>query len=148
VQVFGAGRPLNGVILQPSDPFQSTTEFLSQIQPTIDHANSVLPRHSRLVPELIIVASQEKPFATTDKGTVKTKETLDRYENEITSGYAALEDGMEGGEWVFNGNVASPHDVKEYLRNAVNGLLGNNVPDTADLFEQGKPAFTSSLNKC
>lgn len=139
--VFGAGRPLNGVILQPSDLFQSTSEFLSAIQSTIDNANATLPRHSRLVPELIIVASHDKPFSTTDKATVKTKDTLDRYADEIKNAYTVLEEGREG-EWSFSGTVTNPQDVKEFLRKTVQTLLGTNVPDTADLFEHGDECLT------
>lgn len=137
VQVFGVGRPLNGVILQPSDLSQSASEFLSLIEPTINNANTTLPLHSRLVSELIIVASQNKPFAITDKSTVKTQETLDRYADEITRRYAMLEEGQEG-TWVFNGSVANLHDVKEFLRTTVRALLDTDVPDTADLFENGE----------
>ena len=140
VQVFGAGRMLNGVILGPSNPLQSTPDFLSQIQPTIDHANSVLPHHSRLVPELIIVAQHDKPFATTDKGTVKAKETLSIFETEITNSYVTLEGG---GEWVFDGSVTNPHDIREFLRKAMKGLLDKDFADTADLFEQGGHISTS-----
>jgi hypothetical protein len=136
VQVFGAGRLLNGVLLQPSDPSQPTSDFLSQIQPTIKNANSILPRHSRLVPELVIAASQEKPFATTDKATVKAKETLDRYADEITSGYALLEEGGER-EWLFSGVVTNSDDVRAFLKTTVTELLERDVPDTADLFECG-----------
>lgn len=141
--MFGAGRLLNGVILKPSNPLQPTPEFLSLIQPTIDHANSILPRHSRLVPELIIIAPHDKPFATTDKGTVKTKETLDRFENEITSRYTNLEEG-KGEEWAFDGSITNPDDVRNYLRKAVKTLLNRDVADTADLFDQGEHRLRTS----
>lgn len=145
VQVFGAGRLFIGVILKPANSSQSIPEFLSQIQPTINHANSILPRYSRLVPELIIVASQDKPFAITDKGTVKAKETLEKYENEISRCYTMLENGR-GRAWTFDGSVTSSHDIRNFLRNVVKGLLDKDVTDTADLFEQGKHVCTSAAS--
>jgi hypothetical protein len=138
VQVFGAGRHLNGVILQPANPSLPASDFLSKIQPAIQHANSILPKHSRLVSELIIVAPPNKLFATTDKGTIKTKETLDKFEEEIESGYAALEDGGAGEEWAFEGSVANYSDLKRFVRSAVEGILGHEVPDSGDVFEHGE----------
>ena len=145
IQVFGNGRPLCGVILEPVDASQSASEFLVQIQPTIDNANTILPQHSRLVPELVIVASRDKPFATTDKGTIKTKETLDKYTAEIEKCYETLEGGGDGGAWEFEGNVSSEENLRQFLRTAVEGVLSRDVPDAGDLFEYGGGAYEFSL---
>jgi hypothetical protein len=87
VQVFGAKHPMNSVIIQPVHPSVMTSELLTQIQPSIDYAHEILLQHFRLLPELITVATPDRPVATTDKGTVKSKETLERFEQEIESAY-------------------------------------------------------------
>jgi hypothetical protein len=127
---------MNGVVLQPADPSTPIPVFLAEIQPTIAHANTILPKHSRLVPELILVAPPDRPFATTDKGTIKKKETLDKFEREIESAYDKLEDGS-GDEWTFEGSVEEEGDLRRFVRSAVRSVLGEEVPDAADLFEHG-----------
>jgi hypothetical protein len=133
---------MNGVIIQPANTSVPIPEFRAQIQPTIDHANKTLPKHSVLVPELIVVATPDRPLATTDKGTVKKKETLDRFEQDIESAYEAVE---EGGEWAFEGSVTEMDDVKKFVRSAVKSVLGAEVPDEGDVFEHGKVSNSSGV---
>ena len=134
VQVFGTGWPMNGVILQPTDPSASIQDFLSQIQPMIQHVNSILPKYSHLVPELIIVAPPAHPFATTDKGTVRAKDTLEKFLGDIEDCYATLADGRLATTWEFDGSASSEHDVKTFLRGMVEKVLGHDIPDEGDLF--------------
>ena len=101
---------MNSVILQPTDPSASIQDFLSQIQPTIQHANGILPKYSCLVPELIIVAPPARLFATTDKGTVRAKDTLDKFLGDIEDCYAMLADGQSATTWEFDGSASSEHD--------------------------------------
>ncbi|KAF8496036.1 hypothetical protein JB92DRAFT_2991783 [Gautieria morchelliformis] len=143
VQVFGSGRPMNGVILQPRDSSISASEFLSQIQATIEHANALIPKHSRLVRELILVAPADKPFATTDKATVKKKETLDKFQLEIEAAYEIMEEGGNGEDWAFEGSVSNEKDVKRFVRSAIHQVLGEGVPDGEDLFEHGFDSLLS-----
>ena len=128
---------MNGVILQPTDPSAPIHDFLSQIQPTIQHANDILPKYSRLVPELIIVAPPARPFSTTDKGTVRAKDTLDRFLGDIENCYATLADGRSAAAWEFDGSASSERDVKTFLRGVAEKVLGHDVPDEGDLFEHG-----------
>ncbi|KAF8461661.1 hypothetical protein JB92DRAFT_3137078 [Gautieria morchelliformis] len=143
VQVFGSGRPMNDVILQPRDSSISASEFLSQIQATIEHANALIPKHSRLVRELILVAPADKPFATTDKATVKKKETLDKFQLEIEAAYEIMEEGGNGEDWAFEGSVSDEKDVKRFVRSTIHQVLGKGVPDGEDLFEHGFDSLLS-----
>ncbi|KAF8525682.1 male sterility protein-domain-containing protein [Gautieria morchelliformis] len=143
VQVFGAGCPMNGIVLQPRDNSISASDFLSQIQPTIEHANTIIPKHSRLVRELIIVAPSDKPFAISDKSTVKKKETLDRFQVEIEAAYKILDEGGGGEDWAFEGNVTDEKDLKRFVRSAIYQVLGEGVADDEDLFEHGFDSLLS-----
>jgi hypothetical protein len=129
---------MNGVLLQPRDTSISSLDFLSQIQPTIERTNTIIPKHSRLVRELILVTPPDKLFATTDKGTVRKKETLDRFQLEIEVAYEILEEGGNGEDWAFEGSVSDEKDVKRFVRSAICQVLGEDVPDDEDLFEHGK----------
>ncbi|KAF8512516.1 hypothetical protein JB92DRAFT_3096781 [Gautieria morchelliformis] len=143
VQVFGAGRPMNGIVLQPRDNAVSASDFLSQVQPTIEHANTIIPKHSRLVRELIIVAPSDKPFALTDKSTVKKKETLDRFQEEIVAAYMILDEGGGGEDWAFEGSVTDEKDLRRFVRSAIYQVLGAGVADDDDLFEHGFDSLLS-----
>ncbi|KAF8492941.1 male sterility protein-domain-containing protein [Gautieria morchelliformis] len=143
VQIFGAGRPMNGIVLQPRDNSISASDFLSQIQPTIEHTNTIIPKHSRLVRELIIVAPSDKPFALTDKSTVRKKETLDRFQVEIEAAYKILDEGGNGDDWAFEGSVTDENDLKKFVRSAINQVLGEGVADDEDLFEHGFDSLLS-----
>ncbi|KAF8508271.1 male sterility protein-domain-containing protein, partial [Gautieria morchelliformis] len=143
VQIFGAGRPMNGIVLQPRDNSISASDFLSQIQPTIEHTNTIIPKHSRLVRELIIVAPSDKPFALSDKSTVRKKETLDRFQVEIEAAYKILDEGGNGEDWAFEGSVTDEKDLKRFVRSAINQVLGRGVADDEDLFEHGFDSLLS-----
>jgi hypothetical protein len=132
---------MNGVVIQPADSSVPPSEFVAQIHPTIVHANSILPKHSRLLPELIIIAGPDRPFAMTEKGTFK-KETLDLFLDEIQSAYDALERNGEGMEWKFTGSIGEKNDTKIFVQSAVLSVLGKEISDDADFFEHGESAYS------
>ncbi|KIJ54518.1 hypothetical protein M422DRAFT_63832 [Sphaerobolus stellatus SS14] len=144
--VFGAGKPLNGVLVQPTKTSIVLDEFLNEIQETITYVNTIIPKHSRLVPELIIFASPNKPFHVTDKGTVRRVQTLDLYKDEIAKAYGTLEtgfetDGVGAAEWRFEGDANSTEDIRTYIRETILNVMGEKAPsnlsDSRDLFEYG-----------
>jgi len=134
VRVFGTSRPMNGVIIQPAATSVPIPEFIAQIRPSIEYTNTILPKHSVLLPELLIVATLNRPLATTDEGIVKKKETLDRFEQDIESAYKAVENG---GKWTFEGSVTEMDNFKKFVRSAVKSVLGAEVPDEGDVFKHG-----------
>ena len=92
VVVFGAGRSRNGVLISPAAPIANATDYLNEIWPTVEHMNTMVPNHSRVVKELVLVEDPQIPFATTDKGTVKETITLGLYANVIDKAYEGLEE--------------------------------------------------------
>jgi hypothetical protein len=93
VVVFGAGRPQNGLLISPSSPTRDLSTFLLSIWPAIEHMNKIIPAHSRVVRELVIVEDPNLPFALTDKGTVKEEMTRGLYKEMIERAY---EDAVGG----------------------------------------------------
>ncbi|OCH87211.1 acetyl-CoA synthetase-like protein [Obba rivulosa] len=132
--VFGEGRFQNGIIVQPSGASWSPEKFLEAVWPTVVHANTVIPKHSRLVKELVLVADPNKKFVLSDKATVRRQETLRLYELEIEQAYDRLEQGTST-------HVLPAADDDEgalaYIRRVVGELLGKDVQDDANLFDYG-----------
>ncbi|KAJ3787876.1 hypothetical protein GGU10DRAFT_287503 [Lentinula aff. detonsa] len=141
VVVFGSGRFLNGVLLSPSsnlgyDPSSDSERFLDQIWPTIVNANQVLPKHSALVRQLVLVENSNKPFVMSDKGTVRRVETLNQYEGEINAAYSRLNEG-EGALEVELPDEATPETFKAYLHNLLEAISIRVPSEDADFFDYG-----------
>ncbi|OCH93203.1 acetyl-CoA synthetase-like protein [Obba rivulosa] len=132
--VFGEGRFQNGVIIQPPTSSWTHDEFMGSLWPTVEHVNSVVPKHSRLVKDLVLIAPTWKPFILSDKATVRRHETLNQYEAEIEDAYAKLESGAGGDPLP---DVDDDEGALTYVRNLVKGLIGKDVDDDANLFDHG-----------
>jgi hypothetical protein len=106
--------------------------------------NKVVPTHSRLVRELVLVEDPALPFAQTDKGTVRAKVTLEMYKDKIEAAYNKLEQTIGSTDLVFP-SILGKEDVSQFLSDVVKSLIPDHVvndPD-ADLFEHGLPSCCS-----
>lgn len=135
VLVFGEGRPLNGLLVSPKTTYSDRAEFLRNIWPAVAHMNKIVPTHSRVVRDLIIIEDPLTPFALTDKGTVKAKATLNLYSEKITKVYENLSSSIS--------DVSTPSDTDHSaVMSYLDRLLRSYTPDAkldhdTDLFEQG-----------
>lgn len=139
VVVFGAGKPLNGVLVRkdPSAQKLSSEEFIDAIWPTVERVNTIVPNHSRLIRQMVIVADTlNKPFLETDKNSIRTADTLDLYKEEIAAAYNALEAEAET-EAVKD--VNTPEEIVEYVRDVVSKVARRPLGDDDDFFENGAP---------
>ncbi|EJD45598.1 acetyl-CoA synthetase-like protein [Auricularia subglabra TFB-10046 SS5] len=139
---FGRGRPHGGVIIQPKPQFafdpkdeEKLREFLDAIQPSIEKLNSYAPTHSRIMREMIIVASPDKPFVITQKGTPLRSDAYTKYEREINAAYEAFELSAES-------NFAAPAEwtsdaTLELVRQVVKKVIPTVASDDDDLFGYG-----------
>ncbi|TFY79278.1 hypothetical protein EWM64_g4730 [Hericium alpestre] len=132
--VFGAGRFLLGVIVVPTHWKQNQGHFVEDIWPTVEKINSTVPTYMRLLRGMVLVASPSKPFATTDKNSVKSKETLALYADEIESAYLNL-----GTVAFCEGPAQTFHhaDVLPFIRGIVRQVIGRELSDDANFFEYG-----------
>ncbi|KAH7905379.1 hypothetical protein BJ138DRAFT_779746 [Hygrophoropsis aurantiaca] len=138
--VFGEGRVQNGVIVLPSAPAWDVEDVLCNIWPTVEHANSIVPQHSRLVKGLVLVADASKRFALTDKSTIRRSETLSMYTVEIEAAYLRLQAGA------MSGNLPEADDrdgILSFIRKTVEDILGKPVADSVDLFESGMDSLAA-----
>lgn len=147
--VFGAGRFLNGVILLPESSLDYDTEdniaiYLTKVWPHIEHVNRIIPQHSRLICPLVLVAKPDKPFLVSDKGTVKSKQSLALYEEEINAAYIELENGANMN---INSTSFDPHDgssTKQFIAALIADTLGHAVNADEDVFIAGLDSLLST----
>lgn len=135
IVVFGKGKPQNGVLVDPAPGTQGPRSFIDEIWPTIVAMNKEVPMHSRLVRELVLVANPGRPFALTDKGTVRGKITLALYEKEIEDAYSHLEDSTSS-KWELPVTF-DVESIQTFLVTVIEEVLGREVNNSDDLFAQG-----------
>jgi hypothetical protein len=142
VVVFGSGRPLNGILVRqdPStSPFPSSSDFIDAIWPTVEHVNTIVPNHSRVIRQMVILADvKTKPFVQSDKGSIKTKDTLALYKDEIDAAYEALE--AESGAQAVK-DIETPEQIEGYVKEVVGIVAKRPLGDEDDFFECGRSSL-------
>ncbi|KAI0353748.1 acetyl-CoA synthetase-like protein [Trametes cingulata] len=139
--IFGRGRLQNGVLIQPSEPFDPEDEvmleeFRGKIWPTVEQINKFAPSHSRIFKEMITVTRPDKPFQLTAKGTPRRHVCLADYAEEIDELYRKVDESSQAG--VQHPLVWTDDDIREYVRSVVQMVLrAPKIADEDDLFQQG-----------
>ncbi|GJJ05917.1 putative secondary metabolism biosyntheticenzyme [Clathrus columnatus] len=95
VIMFGRSRQSNGILVQPSS-FEEAESlgvegFRNLIWPSIEEANTYAPAHSRILKEMILIASSSQPFTYTVKETSKKGIILTLYADKIDALYKDAE---------------------------------------------------------
>ncbi|KAF8589651.1 acetyl-CoA synthetase-like protein [Ramaria rubella] len=145
VVLFGSGQPLNGVIISPSHLAETTFTgesdtaevFRGMIQDTVAKVNDIVPKHSRLIPQMILVEKSSKLFVKTDKGTVRSKETLALYETEIAAAYSSLGLGSQAQATLPAPVIASEVRIRNAVRDIIQKVCGREMGDKTDIFDAG-----------
>ncbi len=85
--IFGEEHTDCGILLEPRQADICKEDLLASVWPAIVEANSFVPAHARVLRQLIVVASTEKPLARSVKGTLARKLSLKLYGLEIQQAY-------------------------------------------------------------
>jgi long-subunit acyl-CoA synthetase (AMP-forming) len=85
--MFGEGYTDCGILLEPKEADIDKEDFLASVWPAIEAANLLVPAYARVLKQLIVVTSVEKPLARSAKGTLVRKHSLKLYELEIQQAY-------------------------------------------------------------
>jgi hypothetical protein len=85
--MFGDARTDCGMLLEAKQADIGKEELLASVWSAIEEANLLVPAHARVLKQLIVVASVEKPLARSVKGTLVRKLSLKLYELEIQHAY-------------------------------------------------------------
>lgn len=105
----------------------------------MDEANQSSAAFARVFKEFILVTYPDKPLPCTAKGTVVRKQAYLLYEAEIDGIYvAALDDGgtVPPKSWEVD-------DLKAWLIVSTKELVGVDIKESVDLFEQGADRYGS-----
>ena len=92
---IGTGKFQAGLLVElsetePTDPIERQA-LIDSIYETVRIANASAPAYAQIYKEYIMFSDPEKPFAYTDKGTVKRRGTLAGYTQEIEDFYEQRE---------------------------------------------------------
>ncbi|KAG2005480.1 CurK protein [Coprinopsis cinerea AmutBmut pab1-1] len=143
--VFGCGQLQAGVLIDPITPFdpkngEELTGFLDSVAPTVQRVNAVVPRHSRILRDMILVSDPGKTFQYTAKGTPRRQIILKDYQAEV----AALYKGQKSTP-NFDREPAETWDfqsILELVRSVVRKALDTEIlSDDIDLFQHGLDSF-------
>ncbi|KAH7109872.1 hypothetical protein B0J11DRAFT_234772 [Dendryphion nanum] len=134
--VFGDGKTVPGIIIVKADEASQTSdsEYLRQIWPAIEDANSRAESFSRIPQELVVIIPSETIYAKTDKGTFIRAQVYAQFKNLIDAAYAKFESDSEVG-----GSIALPQSELEiYLLKRFREHIGVDLPSTdTDFFAYG-----------
>ena len=156
--IFGTGQFVNGAIIEP--PTSTLTDssdtvakkYLDAVWPHIEgHVNSIVPRHSRLLRDMVIVARPDRPFPISDKGTVKTKDTLALYKDDIQRAYDVLNTGAAASSpasapprLAVSDTAATEVHMLDLVQNLVRDALGRTLAPTEDFFRHGLDSHSAT----
>ena len=85
--IGGTGKPAPVLLVELNDSGKDglRENFLGTLQPYLERLNARCHQSVRIASDKVIIASQDKPFATTIKGSVARMVTLRQYEDEIAA---------------------------------------------------------------
>ncbi|CAK7213836.1 putative NRPS-like protein biosynthetic cluster [Sporothrix eucalyptigena] len=134
--IVGTGRFQAALVIEPMEPLgdKNENDFIDELWPTIEKANTVGPSHGRIFRSKVLVASPDKPFVRAGKGTVIRGRTTRLFEDEVDALYQE-EDGANTVTVLVN----SLEDVTSFVRRCITGLFPSSVSltDDDDFFSLG-----------
>ena len=133
--VFGDGKSLPGILIVKADSASelSDSDFLEQIWPAVEDANSRAESFSRIPKELVVVLPADASYAKTDKGTFIRAQVYLRFKDLIKTAYANFEGGGDD-----TGTVALPlPELETYLLQRFRDNLSIELSATDDFFALG-----------
>lgn len=103
--LFGEGRSLPGVLIIKADRAShfSDQDYIQQVWPAVEAANSKAETLSRIPRELVVVLPADVQYPRTDKGTFIRVPMCRQFETHISAAYDAFENQEVGGSLVLNG---------------------------------------------
>ncbi|KAI1115600.1 acetyl-CoA synthetase-like protein [Nemania sp. NC0429] len=104
--------------------------LLEKIWPTIEAANTKVPKFGRVPKELVLFAAPDKPFLRAGKGTIQRRLTIQAYEMEIDELYTKVEEGLLIHDLPLPSSMAN-EDLMPFLeRLCTETLLDGNTSDS------------------
>ncbi|KAI0428588.1 acetyl-CoA synthetase-like protein [Xylaria sp. FL1042] len=101
--VVGAQRFQPALLIEPaasSYPVSTADEaaLIERVWPSVEEANKLAPAHAHIEKSLILVATSDRPFIRSGKGTVQRASSVAQYTSDIEKLYASAEDDQDNDE--------------------------------------------------
>ncbi|KAE9398727.1 acetyl-CoA synthetase-like protein [Gymnopus androsaceus JB14] len=142
--VFGTGRTQNGVLVVPSadsafDPADEVAlaAFRNDIWEAVENANRNSPSHSQIWKEMILVTTPGKDLPRTDKGSVRRKEAISLYSEEIDNIYLLVASFTSTGDLLVLPPTLDSESLVPFFARLVCEALSKSVADDQDVFATG-----------
>lgn len=137
--VVGLGRFQTALLIEPNwrqvdSDSHSEADFIDIVWPTVAEGNRISPAHGHVLKNKIALASRDKPFATTPKGSTQRRLVADSYKDEIDALYARPD--VEDLPFAL---PPSPtlEDIVSFVQNLVLHVSGVTCGDDDDLYNSG-----------
>jgi thioester reductase-like protein len=148
--IVGTGRFQASLIVEPRPGLDMNKgDFIADIWPIVQHANTLGPAHGRIFKHKIVVATDDRPFIRAGKGTVIRGQTTRLYAEEVQTLYS--EDHLSPPENDLS-SVQELSAVTTIVRSCVTRHTSDDIDNTADFFAGGMDSLqtlevTKSLNR-
>jgi hypothetical protein len=134
--VFGDAKTVPGLLIVKADQASQLTDadFMRDIWPAIEDANSRAESFSRIPQELVVILPPDTTYARTDKGTFIRTQVYAQFKDQIEAAYANFESDTHAG-----GTLAlSQADLESYLLRKFREHIDVELPSTeTDFFAFG-----------
>lgn len=136
--IIGQGRFQSALLVEPNwdkwTESQAEASLVDEIWPSVKEANIIAPSHGQVLKSKIGIASKEKPFKKTPKGSIQRRLVINDYTEEISAIYD-LPDEEYTDEIPRGANL---DDITKYVQRVVSRLLSiEQVAEKNDIFSMG-----------
>ena len=134
--VFGDGKSLPGVLIVKADQASqlTDTEFMREIWPAIEDANSRAESFSRIPQELVVLLPSNTTYARTDKNTFIRAQVYAQFKEQVEAAYANFESNTHTG----GTRTLSLPELESYLLEKFREQFNVELPSTeTDFFAFG-----------
>jgi nucleoside-diphosphate-sugar epimerase/aryl carrier-like protein len=134
--IVGQNRFQTALLIEPNWEKwnEKAGHLVDQIWPTVQQANRLYPGHAHIMRNKICLASRNKPFETTPKGSTQRRRVLLDYMQEIDAVYAGAGDSTIVDALPWDSSLS---DVTRFVQRTVSELLPQKVSEQDDLFAAG-----------
>jgi thioester reductase-like protein len=136
--IIGNGYPQACLILEPKDytDTQDPNALIEEVWPVIERANEEVPGHGKITRSMVLVASKDKPFERSPKGTVVRSLSGAKYEQEVA--HLHTQDVPDELKLIKLGPSHDLSSVTRFVKEIVTASLpGRSFGDEDDLFVLG-----------
>ncbi|KAI8941639.1 hypothetical protein NX059_002852 [Plenodomus lindquistii] len=114
--VFGDGKTVPGVLIIKDDRAAHIpdNQFLEEIWPAVEDANSRAESFSQIPKELVVILPAGTVYPATDKGTFIRGLSYTQFKSEIETAYSQFETEEEGGTLALEGQELEAHLMQRF----------------------------------